>query len=395
MPIRSVRVIVGHGSRDPESNAAFDRWLELHRQLYPEHRVRAAYLELVPPFLGEVLREEAERSDEIVVAPLCLLPAAHVKNDIPLAIAALQQEFPRVKVTAAQPLGIHDSLVRFWAEQPSLSKIPEAERDDWILLCVGRGSSDVDANSSFYKIARLIAEAIGISNMIPAFVGITWPRVEEALNMIARQRPKGVLMLPYFLFQGTLVHKLNATLAAFQTRYPWISLIALEPFGPHPVLSEVIAARMAEATGAQATPLPCVSCSYRVPLGRLQAQVGGLRSLLWSVRHQFTHQQAMPHQHAHTPLQKHVLVCTNHDCAQRGSVEIALNLQKALRKAGRHRDIKVTRTSCLGRCGEGPTLAVYPDGVWYREMDVAGASELVEQHLLNDRLLASKVDSLL
>lgn len=395
MSTRSVKVIVGHGSRDPVSNNAFDQWLELHRQLYPEQRVRAAYLELVSPFLGDVLREEAAAQNDIVVAPLCLLPAAHVKNDIPLAIAALQRDFPQVKVTAAQPLGVHEELIRFWAEHPRLSEVPETGRDEWILLCVGRGSSDVDANSSFYKIARLIAEAMGLKNMIPAFIGITWPNVEEALNIIARQRPKGVLMLPYFLFQGTLVQKLSEKLTAFQSRYPWIEMIALEPFGPHPVLSTVIEERIAEAGGAKGQPLPCVSCSYRVPLGRLQSQVGGLKSLLWSVRHQFTHQQAMPHQHAHTPLQKHVLVCTNHDCAQRGSVQIALTLQKALRKAGRHRDVKVTRTSCLGRCGEGPTLAVYPDGVWYRDMDAAAAEALVEQHLLNDRLLADKVDSLL
>ena len=33
-----------------------------------------------------------------------------------------------------------------------------------------------------------------------------------------------------------------------------------------------------------------------------------------------THSQAMPHVHAHRPLQKHVLVCGNVDCATRGSV---------------------------------------------------------------------------
>ncbi len=395
MPTRSVTVIVGHGSRDDEANRAFDQWLDLHQTLYPERRVRAAFLELVSPFLGDVLREEAELCDEIVVAPLCLLPAAHVKNDIPLAIAALQQDYPQLKVTAAQPLGIHDLLVSFWAEQAAVISIPESERQDWVLLCVGRGSSDVDANSTFYKLARLIAEASGIKNMVPAFIGITWPSVEEALNLIARQRPKGVLMLPYFLFQGTLVHRLAQKLAEFQTRYPYVAIHSLSPFGPHRVLSDVLEERIEEARSGEKMALPCVSCSYRVPLGKLQSQVGGLKSLLWSVRHQFTHQQAMPHQHAHAKLTKHVLVCTNSDCAKRGSVEIALTLQRALRKAGRHKEIRVTRTSCLGRCGEGPTLAVYPDGVWYRDMDVASAEALVDQHLLKDRLLAAKVDSLL
>ena len=234
-----------------------------------------------------------------------------------------------------------------------------------------------------------------MSSMMPAFVGITWPSLEEAFELVARQRPKGVLLLPYFLFAGTLVRRVESQFAAFAQRYPWIEARHLKPFGPDEVLSRVMEDRILEATGDQKLALPCVSCSYRVPLGRLQEQVGGLKSLLWSMRHQFTHQQAMPHDHAHAPVQKHVLVCTNRDCANKGSVAVALNLQKGLRQAGRHRDIKVTRTSCLGRCGEGPTVAVYPDGIWYRELGPESVQALVEQHLLGDRLLASKVDSIM
>ena len=76
-------------------------------------------------------------------------------------------------------------------------------------------------------------------------------------------------------------------------------------------------------------PLPCDSCQYRTPVSGVASQVGGLRALLWSVRHGFTHTQAMPHVHAHKPLAKHVLVCTNADCAARGSVPLVTSLRRS------------------------------------------------------------------
>ena len=108
-----------------------------------------------------------------------------------------------------------------------------------------------------------------------------------------------------------------------------------------------------------------------------------------------THAQAMPHLHAHPAIRKHVLVCGNVDCAARGSIALITGLRRALRRAGRQREIRVTRTSCMGRCGEGPTVAVYPDGVWYRGVDPADAGELVDQHLLQDRLVARLVDGIM
>ena len=42
----------------------------------------------------------------------------------------------------------------------------------------------------------------------------------------------------------------------------------------------------------------------------------------------------------------------------------------------------------MGRCGEGPTVAVYPDGIWYRDMNEASATRLVDEHLIQDKLVA-------
>jgi sirohydrochlorin cobaltochelatase len=66
-----------------------------------------------------------------------------------------------------------------------------------------------------------------------------------------------------------------------------------------------------------------------------------------------------------------------------------------VKRAGQEQGIKITKTGCLGPCGEGPTLAVYPDGIWYRAVAVADAPELVEEHLLNDRLVGRLIDPIM
>jgi (2Fe-2S) ferredoxin len=42
---------------------------------------------------------------------------------------------------------------------------------------------------------------------------------------------------------------------------------------------------------------------------------------------------------------------------------------------------------CLDRCDEGPVAVVYPEGVWYTYVDQADVDEIVEEHLLNGRVV--------
>jgi (2Fe-2S) ferredoxin len=90
-----------------------------------------------------------------------------------------------------------------------------------------------------------------------------------------------------------------------------------------------------------------------------------------------------------------VLVCANVDCAGRGSIALITALRRSLVKIGLERDIRVTRTGCMGRCGEGPTVAVYPDGIWYRGVQDTDAEEIVSEHLVNERLVPRLVDDIM
>jgi len=391
---RTGLLVVGHGSREQASNLEFEQLVEHVRARRPEFDVRHAYVELAEPSLAEGLHAIARCNDRVVVVPSFLFTANHVKNDIPLALAAVRLKFPKVRFEAGRVLGVHPAMAELAFQRASEACSAEDDAKRTAVVVVGRGASDPDANGDFCKLVRLVGEGRGFGWVVPSFIGITTPLFEEAIELIARARPERILVVPYLLFGGRLVARLEQQIRDFENRYPWVKTRLAPHLGVHPNLLDVIDDRIREALSGQA-PLPCDNCQYRVPVGAIVENVGGFRSLLWSARHMETHAQAMPHVHAHQGIRKHVLICGNVDCAARGSIALIAGLRRALKRIGREREIKITRTSCMGRCGEGPTVAVYPDGVWYRGVNPADANELVDQHLVRDRLVARLIDGIM
>lgn len=387
-------LIVGHGSRDANSNVEFEALVATYRSTHPDIEVAHGYVELARPSLATALGNLALLTDSVVVLPLFLFAAGHVKNDIPLAVSQARHDFPTVRFTVANALGVHPTLVElaFERARPALEGSRESMKT--AVIVVGRGSSDPDANGDFCKVVRLLAEGRGIGWVMPCFIGVTQPLFEQTAELVARARPERIAVVPYFLFGGRLISKIREQVETFRARYPWIKIELALHLGSDDRLLKLMDERLCEAMEGT-RPLPCDTCQYRVPVSAVSENVGGLKALLWSLRHGFTHSQAMPHVHAHRPLTKHVLVCGNADCADAGSITLIATLRRLLKETGRELDIRVTRTSCMGRCGEGPTVAVYPDGIWYRGVKETDAKELVEEHLLGDRLISRLVDNIM
>ncbi|HEY0477936.1 MAG TPA: CbiX/SirB N-terminal domain-containing protein [Kofleriaceae bacterium] len=387
-------LIVGHGSREPAANAELEAAVARYREARRDLAIAHGYVELATPALGPALRALADRADHVVALPLFLFAAGHTKNDIPLALLEARRDRPGVRFTAACALGVHPRLIEiaFDHARPALdrARVPASTA----VIVVGRGASDPDANGDFCKVVRLFGEGRGLGWVVPSFLGITRPSFEDTAELIARARPERIVVVPYLLFGGRLIARLRTQIASFQARYPWIAIELAPHLGCDDRLFGVLDERVGNAIRGDHA-LPCDTCQYRRPIAGIASQVGGVRALLWSLRHSFTHAQAMPHVHAHRPLAKHVLVCANADCAARGSVALLAGLRRRIKDAGRELDIRVTRTSCMGRCGEGPTVAVYPDGIWYRGVTEADAAELVDDHLLGDRLVSRLVDNIL
>jgi (2Fe-2S) ferredoxin len=48
-------------------------------------------------------------------------------------------------------------------------------------------------------------------------------------------------------------------------------------------------------------------------------------------------------------------------------------------------EIRAQKTGCLDTCGMGPSVVVYPEGVWYGNVQLSDIKEIVESHLINDQ----------
>ena len=50
--------------------------------------------------------------------------------------------------------------------------------------------------------------------------------------------------------------------------------------------------------------------------------------------------------------------------------------------------MRTQRTGCFDLCEKGPTVAIYPDGIFYGKVELADVEEIVNEHLENDRIVS-------
>ena len=238
---RTSLLILGHGSREAAANAEFEHFVEMFRARRPGYEVAHAYIELAEPLLDATLDDLARRADRVIVLPLFLFAAGHVKHDVPLALARARLEHPTVRFEAAHHLGVDPTMVQVAVERAiSASSTSGIDPARTAVVVVGRGSSDPDANSDFYKLVRLVAEGQGFWWVEPCFIAITRPGFEEAAEMVAHGRPDHLLVVPYFLFAGTLVACIGAQLRAFSRRHPAMHTSLAMHLAPHSNVSHVL-----------------------------------------------------------------------------------------------------------------------------------------------------------
>ena len=85
------------------------------------------------------------------------------------------------------------------------------------------------------------------------------------------------------------------------------------------------------------------------------------------------------------PYARHVFICTGPFCDPEGKAKrLYAQLAYKLGDLGQYDNpwrIKRGITPCLGVCHSGPILVVYPDGIWYHQVDDALLDRIVAEHL--------------
>ncbi len=101
---------------------------------------------------------------------------------------------------------------------------------------------------------------------------------------------------------------------------------------------------------------------------------------------------------AYAPIRHHVFVCNGKSCTAVGSAEVKEALTQELlargilfgkESKGKNPQGSVVLTDCssVGFCAVGAAVLVYPDGVWYAQVQAQDVPEIVEEHLINGRIV--------
>src|SRR5262252_397298 len=263
---QSAVLLCGHGSRDPEAIAEFEQAAGALRLRLPEFDFATGYLEFARPTIRDGLALLAARgARQIFAIPGMLFAASHVKNDLPWETNSFIADHPDVDVRLARDLGIDPKLLRASADRIAAAADARIPRAETLLVVVGRGTNDPDANSNISKVARMLWEGMGFGWAEVAFSGVAHPRVDAALTRAARLGFRRVIVFPYFLFTGVLVKRIYEQTEAVARLFPEIEFVKALYLRDHPDVIGAFGDRVGEVGGAQPA-MNCQLCKYRTQI---------------------------------------------------------------------------------------------------------------------------------
>ncbi len=170
-------MICGHGSRDAAAIVEFDEFAAGLRRRLSDYDLEWGYLEFARPTIQEGLQALAERgAKRIVCVPCILLAAGHVKNDLPCEIDRFTAQNPGIEVAFARDLAVDPRLLDVAADriEAAESGAPgTVTRERSLLVVVGRGTNDPDANSNVAKVTRMLSEGLGFGLAETGFAGVS------------------------------------------------------------------------------------------------------------------------------------------------------------------------------------------------------------------------------
>ena len=147
------------------------------------------------------------------------------------------------------------------------------DRKNTLLLVVGRGSSDPDANSDVCKLARMLGEGMGYGWSAACYIGVTSPLLNDALERCRRMGFPRVLVFPFFLFTGVLEKRIRHQTEEFGRQHPDTEFLCAGYLNVHPLLFDAFTERAEEAVHGSPN-MNCELCKYRVRLPGFEGAVG-------------------------------------------------------------------------------------------------------------------------
>ena len=277
-------LICGHGSRNRLAVAEFAELAGALRQRMRPLPLEYGYLEFAQPILRDGLEAlRAQGVEHILAVPAMLFAAGHAKNDIPSVLNTWAAE-TGIRVDYGRELGVDLKMI-----QAAGQRLREAiERDDQqalasgqqpvplhetLLVVVGRGSSDPDANSNVAKVTRMLVEGFGFGWGETVYSGVTFPLVEPGLRHAVKLGFRRLLVFPYFLFSGVLVSRIRQHTERVAADHPELSFVQAGYLAQAAGVLDTFVERVEEIIRGD-TNMNCSLCKYRAQVLGFETEVG-------------------------------------------------------------------------------------------------------------------------
>ena len=262
-------LLIGHGTRNVHGRQMFIDFAEQYQALDRSRPVYPCFLELTEPSIQAVADQcVIEGNQDLSALPFLLFAARHNKFDVTNELDRCRQNNPGLAFHYGRHLGIAPSLIALWKSR--LDQLDQVEnnpgqipREETVLLVVGRGSSDPDANGDVYKMARILWEGSGYQALETCFIGITHPRLEDGFKHARLHQPKRIIVLPHFLFTGALMEKIISLSQEEQDQHPATLISCLPEIGIQPALFSLMREREIETQLGTVT-MNCEMCKFRL-----------------------------------------------------------------------------------------------------------------------------------
>lgn len=88
----------------------------------------------------------------------------------------------------------------------------------------------------------------------------------------------------------------------------------------------------------------------------------------------------------------HIFICTNQrsaseklSCGETHGLALVTEFKKQLKNSSINLKTRVNKSGCLGICNFGPTVAIYPEGIFYVGVKTEDVKEIIESHIINKK----------
>jgi sirohydrochlorin cobaltochelatase len=276
LPSGSGILLCGHGSRNINAVNEFARLAEILRSRFTGAPVEHGYLEFAEPVIATGLdRLRGQGVKRVLAVPGMLFAAGHAKNDIPSVLNTYSAQHG-IDIAYGRELGVDLKLLRAAGDRIG-EAIAAAPKDiplsDTLLMVVGRGASDPDANSNVAKVMRMLWEGMGFGWGETAYSGVTFPLVPQALNRAVKLGFRRIVVFPYFLFTGVLVKRIYRAADDIAAVRPDIDVVKAPYLNAHELVIEAMVERVGEILNG-ANVMNCQLCKYREQVLGFESSLG-------------------------------------------------------------------------------------------------------------------------